>query len=225
MFHLEACIHFQKVKTLILADNKLDGSGTLVLHCFGQSNGLCTHGRTGFLTDEWRRGFLNHLLVPTLDGALTLVEKYHMTVLITQDLNFYVTRFFNKFFNEHAVITKTVAGLIATRCEALQCFLVSERHTQPFSAPARRGFDHHRVANALRDGYRFISTLDGLVVAWNGVDIGLLSQLLRGNFVPHGGNGVVLGPNENQSFVFASLGKCLVFAQKSITGMDGLCPC
>ena len=70
-----------------------------------------------------------------------------MTMRVTQHLNFNVARFFHKFFDEHAVIAKAVAGLIATRSKALVGIFVIESHAQALATTASRGFDHHRVAN------------------------------------------------------------------------------
>ena len=41
----------------------------------------------------------------------------------------------------------------------------------------------------------------------DGVDVGLLGQFFRGNFVAHGRNGRVFGPNKNQAFFFTPFGK------------------
>ena len=112
MLHLQTGVHLQEIKALVFANHKLHSSCTLVFHRFGQSHGLCPHGCAGFVADEWRRRFFNHFLVTALNRAFTLVQKHHIAVCVAQQLDFNVTRFFDKFFNEHAVVAKTVARFI-----------------------------------------------------------------------------------------------------------------
>ena len=52
VFDLESGIHLQKVKALVLANDKLDRTRALILNGFGQSNGLSTHGCPGFIADK-----------------------------------------------------------------------------------------------------------------------------------------------------------------------------
>ena len=66
MFHLQAGIHFQKIKILIRANNKLNRASRLILHRFSQLNGLLTHGGACFVADKRAWGFFQHFLMAPL---------------------------------------------------------------------------------------------------------------------------------------------------------------
>ena len=53
VLHLQAGIHFQEIKILVLADHKLHCTRVLVINGLGQSHRLLTHGLAGRFADEW----------------------------------------------------------------------------------------------------------------------------------------------------------------------------
>jgi hypothetical protein len=53
------------------------------------------------------------------------------------------------------------------------------------------------------------------VVTWNGVHLGFVGQLLRRNFVAHGGNGKVARADEGNALVFAAFREMLRFQTRS----------
>src|ERR1035437_4253209 len=114
----------REVEALVFADHKLHRTGAFVLDGFGQGHGLFTHGFAGGIRNKGGWRFFNHLLVAALDGAFALIEVDHVAKTVTNQLDFDVTRFFNKLFDEYAVITKAVACLIAATGEAFKRFLV-----------------------------------------------------------------------------------------------------
>ena len=131
---------------------------------------------------------------------------------VAQDLNFDVVRLLHKFFNKDAVIAKAVAGFVLAGGKAFERFFVVIGHAQALASTAGRGFDHDGVADAFGNIHRFFGRFNGVVVTRNGVDLGFVGQLFRGNFVAHGRNGVGLGADEGNAFFFAALGKGFVFA-------------
>ena len=133
VFDLQAGIHLEEIKTLVFTNHKLHGTCTLVFHGLGQSHGLCTHGRACFFADEGRWRFFNHFLVSALYGAFALVQKHHVAVCVTQQLDFNVTRLFDKFFNKDTVVTETVARFVTARGEAFVSFFVVVGHGQAFA--------------------------------------------------------------------------------------------
>ena len=221
MLHLQAGVHFQKVKTLVLADHKFDCARALVLHRLSQQHGLLAHGFARGLADERTGRLFNHFLVAALNRALTLVQVNHVAMAVTDQLNLNMAWLFNEFFNEDTVVTKAVFGLITATGETLESFLVVEGDAQAFATAASAGFDHHRVANALCNLYRFLGGFDGIVDPRDAVDTSSTSQLLGLDLVAHGGNRVMLGANEDQAFFFHPLGKASVFTQKSVARVHG----
>ena len=205
MLHLQAGVHFQKVKALVFADDKFHRTRALVLHGFGQQHGLLAHRLTRSVCDEGRRRFFNHLLVAALNGALALIEVNHMAVAVADQLDFDMARLFHKLFNEHAVVAKAAARFIAAGGKAFKRLFVVVRHPQTLAATARAGLDHHRVSNALRNFNRFFRRFNRVVHAGYAVDACRSRQLFRFNLVTHGRDGVVLGANKNDALFFNPL--------------------
>ena len=145
--------------------------------------------------------------MPTLDRAFAFIQKNNVPVCVAQHLNFNVPGLFHELFNEHAVIAKTVAGLIATRGKSFMGFFVVERNPQALAPTAGRSFDHHRVTDGLGNFDRFLGAFNRFVVPRNGIDLGFLRQFFRRDFVAHGGNGMVLGSDKNQAFFFTLFGE------------------
>ena len=107
---------------------------------------------------------------------------------VAQHLNFDMARFLNKLLDEHTVVAKAVARFVAAGRKAFKRFLVVEGHAQALAAAARRGFDHHRVADALGNFDGFLSRLNRVVHAGNAVHACSASQFLGLDLVAHGGN-------------------------------------
>ena len=144
---------------------------------------------------------------------------------VAQDLNFNVPWFFHKFLNEDAVITKGVKGFVFAGRKTFKGFFVVGCHTQAFATAACRSFDHDGIADAFGNVDRSFCRGNGVVVTRNGVHLGFVGQLLRRNFVAHGGNGEVARADEGDALVFTTFRKCFVFRQETITWMNGLRAC
>ena len=186
MLYLQPCIHFQKIETLVLAHHELHRAGALVLHGFGKQHGLLPHGFSRRVSDERRRRFFNHFLVAALDGAFALIEVDHVALAVTNQLDLDVTRFFDKLFDEHPIITKAVARLIAATGKAIKRLLVVAGHTQALATATGGRLDHHRVANALGNFNSSLRRFNCIVNARYAIDTGSASQFFRFNLVAHG---------------------------------------
>ena len=219
---LQAGVHLQKVKALVLADHKLHRARALVVHGLGQRDCLLAHGFAGRVADKGRWRFFNHLLVAALDRAFALVQIQHIAVGVADQLDLDVARLFDEFFNEHAVIAKTVACLVAATSEAFESLFVVVGHAQPLTAAARAGLDHDGVTDAFGNFDRALRQLNRIVDAGDAVHTRLARQLLGLDLVAHGGNRMVLGADENNALSLTALGELGVLAQKAIAGMDGL---
>ena len=144
---------------------------------------------------------------------------------VAQDLNFNVSWFLHKFLNEDAVVTKGVKGFVFAGRKTFKGFFVVGCHAQAFATAACRSFDHDGIAYAFGNLDRSFCRFNGIVVTRNGVHLGFVGQLLRSNFVAHGGNGKVARADEGNALVFAAFRKCFVFRQETIAWMNGLCAC
>jgi hypothetical protein len=73
--YLQACVHLEEVKVLVLVYKKLDGTGGLVLDSLGELHCLLAHLRMDFAADCHARSLFNHFLVAPLNGALSLQSR------------------------------------------------------------------------------------------------------------------------------------------------------
>ena len=222
MLHLQPGVHLQKVKALVPAHHKLHCAGTLVIDRTGQRHRLLAHGLAGGVADERAGRLLDHLLVAALDRALALVEVQQVAVAVANQLDLDMTRLLDKFFNEHPVVAKAVARLIAAAGETLQRLLVVGGHAQALAAAAGAGLDHHRVTDAAGDFNRALGRLDGAVDAGNAVDAGHQREFFGFDFVAHGRNRVVLWADEDNACLFGPARKIGVFAEETVARVHRL---
>jgi hypothetical protein len=224
MLHLQPGVHLEEVEALVGADHELHRAGTLVLHRLGQRHRLLAHRLARGVADEGRRCLLDHLLVPALDAALALVQVHHVAVRVAQHLDLDVARLLDELLDEHAVVAEAVARLVAARREAVGGVLVVEGHAKTLATAAGTGLDHHRVADVARDLHRLLRRVDGVVPSRDGVDARLPGQLLGRDLVAHGRDAVVLGADEDETFVLHPAREGFVLGQEAVAGMDGLGP-
>ena len=126
------------------------------------------------------------------------------------------------FFDQHGIVTKAVFGFAfagGQRGVEIGCLL---HHTHAFTATASAGLDEHRVADSLGFTLQQIRVLVHAVVTGYQRYPCLLHQLFRSRLEPHGANGQRRRPDEHQTRICAGLGKSIVFAQKTIPGVNRL---
>ncbi len=222
VFHLQAGVHFEEVERLVLPNNKLNRTGRLILHRFSQRHSLFTHGLTGGRVDERRRCFFDHLLVTALNRAVTFVQIHDVAVRVTQHLNFDMAWLFNKFLDKDAIITKSILGFVLARGEPFVGFLIIEGNTQPLAATARRGLDHDRVTNAFGNFNRLFRRVDWIVVTRNGINLGFVGQLFRGDLIAHRFQCVDLRSDEDDAVGFELLAEFGVFREEAVARVNCL---
>ena len=100
--------------------------------------------------------------------------------------------------------------------------LLHGAHT--FSAAARRGFDQHRVADALCLFLQESRILRLAMIPGDQGNARVLHDRLGLTLRSHGANGAGGRADEDQTGSAACLGKSCVLRQKPIAGMNGLRP-
>ena len=117
---------------------------------------------------------------------------------------------------------KLLRASLRQRGEALEGFLVVEGHAQALAAAAGRGLDHHRVADVLGDLDRALGRFDRVVPARDGVDLGLVRQLLRGDLVAHRRDRIVLRADEDDALFLDLAAKASFSRQEAVARMHRL---
>ena len=141
---------------------------------------------------------------------------------VADELNLDMARLLDKFLDEHTVIAKTVACLVAAAREALKRLLVIEGHAQALAAAAGTGLDHDRITDALGDFDRKLSRFNCIIDTGDAVHARRTRELFGLNLVAHRGNGVMLGADEDNALFFHAFGKPGVFAQETVAGVHRL---
>ena len=151
MLDLQAGVHFKEIEALVLAGDEFDRAGGIVIHGLGERDGLLAHLLAGFLVEQRRRGFLDHLLVAALDGAFALAEIDDIAVLVAQHLDFDMARVDDEFFHEDAVVAERALGFGLGARKAFGDFLAGLGDAHALAAAAGGGLENHRIADAVGD--------------------------------------------------------------------------
>ena len=80
------------------------------------------------------------------------------------------------------------------------------------AAAASRGFEHHRVADLVRNFHGLVGVFDQTHIARHGRDTRLLSNLFGGDLIAHLFNGANGRADESHAYSVKRLGKLAVFA-------------
>ena len=136
MLNLNPGIHLHEIEVLILIQKEFNGSRVLISHCLGCLYSGVAHGFSQAGGNHITGGFLQHLLVASLDGAVTLSQMYHIAVLVGHDLEFHMPWLFNVFLNIHGVVGKSLNRFHLSRVEQLRKVLLAPGNPHALTAAA-----------------------------------------------------------------------------------------
>ena len=122
-----------------------------------------------------------------------------MAVGVTEDLHLDVARLGEIALEEDRRVTERGLRLAARGLERVGEILGPLDDAHALAAAAGGGLDHHRVTDVTRNLDRALGRFDGVVPAGDGVDLGFVGQLLGGDLVAHGSNGVGTRANEGDA--------------------------
>ncbi len=146
VFDLKSRVHLDEV-VLVARKQELDRPRVAIADFTREAHGRCAEFVTQIRIEVWRRRQLEHLLVSTLNRAVSLIEMNDMPMLVGEDLDFDMLRSIDEFFDEDLVISKRAARFSARRLEGLDEFGLARNGAHPAPAAAARSLDHDRVAD------------------------------------------------------------------------------
>ncbi len=222
MLDLQTGVHFQEVKTLVLAGDEFDGAGGVVVHRFCQRDRLLAHLAPRRFIEQRRRRFLDDLLVAALDRAFALAEINDVAMLVAEHLDFDVPGVDDEFFDEDAIVAERRLGFRARQLESLGDLGGAVGDAHALAATASGSLDHHGIADVARDLHRLLVVLDDAEMAGDGRDPCPRRGLLGFDLVAHRGDCAGVRPDEGEAGGGQRLRKCLALGEKSVAGMDGL---
>src|SRR6185436_9901121 len=92
MFHLEARVHLHEVIAVVLIEEKLDGTGIVILDSLGNGDGRLAHFGTETRGENQGWGNFDEFLMPALNRAIAFTQMDDISVPVGQDLKFDVMR-------------------------------------------------------------------------------------------------------------------------------------
>src|SRR5262249_17783124 len=106
MLDLQSRVHFEEIKTLVLAGYELDRAGGIVADRLGELDRLFAHLPARLRIEQRARRLLHDLLITSLDRAFALAEVNDVAVLVAEHLNLDVARIDDEFFDEYAIVAE-----------------------------------------------------------------------------------------------------------------------
>ena len=222
MLHLDARVHLDEIELPGVVKQELDGPGAHVVDRLGRPHRSLAHPRAQLGRERRRRGLLDQLLMPALDGAVPLAEMHHPSAGVAEDLELDVARPFNAALQIDAAVAERRLGLGARRGEVPQkgAFVPGDSHPLPSAACA--GLDHDRIPDLPGHLQRLAFVGHRSFRTGNDRDAGGAHRLAGDGLVPHGANLVRRGPHEHQIGAVADLRELRVLGQEAVSRVHRL---
>ena len=149
MFNLQPRIHFKKRKRTVRREQKFDRSRTLVPGGPCDSDSFAMQCRPRFRRERLRRTFLNQFQETPLDRTFPFKEMNAVSVPISEDLNFDMSRSFDVSLDIDALIPKIPPGLAAGYSQRRIELAPGGDDVHAFPATTLCGLDDNRQGEVL----------------------------------------------------------------------------
>ena len=106
MFYLQSRVHLKEIKIFVLVNQELDCSSGVVPTCLCKVKSLCSHFLPCLRVHEGRWCLLDDLLISSLNRAFPLRQVYIVTMLVSKNLEFDVSRILDVLLDEDSSISK-----------------------------------------------------------------------------------------------------------------------
>ena len=220
MLDLNAGIHLDKIVVFILVDQELQSS------CIGISDMLCDRDSVAvkffldFLGNRESGSELDNFLIASLQGAVTLKQMCHISVLIGQDLDFDVLGIDQEFLHEDVAVAEGLECFGFDQVKVDADFFDSIAASHASSAAAGSCFENDRETEFHRQLLGFFTALERLLGSGSGRYIAVQRHLLGTELVAHHIQDLGSGSDEFDAGLFAGAREITVFGKKSVSGVD-----
>ena len=217
---LNAGIHLDKIVVFILVDQELQSS------CIGISDMLCDRDSVAvkffldFLGNRESGSELDNFLIASLQGAVTLKQMCHISVLIGQDLDFDVLGIDQEFLHEDVAVAEGLECFGFDQVKVDADFFDSIAASHASSAAAGSCFENDRETEFHRQLLGFFTALERLLGSGSGRYIAVQRHLLGTELVAHHIQDLGSGSDEFDAGLFAGAREITVFGKKSVSGVD-----
>src|SRR5690606_10391681 len=221
VLNLEPRVHLKEVEVAVLIHEELNRARVDVVHRLGCRHRYPAHPLAQVGIHDGRRGLLQQLLVPALDGTLALAQVDHIAVAVREDLHFDVARALDELFQIDRALAKGRLRLAAGGLQRRPEVLGPLDAPHALAAPARRRLDEQWVADQPGG---VCQVFVGQVQLGAGHDghARPLDRLTGENLIAHRADGAGRRADERDALVDASLCELRALGQKAIAGVDGV---
>ena len=141
---------------------------------------LALHG-----VEHGRGGFLDHLLVPALQGAVALAQMHDAALAVADHLHLDVARMVEEALDIDPVVAERGAGLVARHAHGVAQLVLVPDHRHAAPAATRHRLDQHGKADLVGELDRLGLAADRPVAAGDGRDAELPGRGLGDDLVAH----------------------------------------
>ena len=222
MLDLQSRIHLQKEERFTCIEEEFDRPRIHISRRTRRHDRRVAETLAQLRRDGGRGRFLDHLLVPSLDGAFALAERDDGAIRVREDLHLDMARADDEAFEQYAVIAESAMGRAPCRRKAIRKLgrLVDLAH--PHATATRDRLDQQRVADTLRFGSERRVRLVIAGVAGDGRHARRLHQPLRARLVTHRADRRSGWPDEDESGIRDGLRESRVLGEEAIAGVNRL---
>src|SRR4029434_107754 len=160
-----------------------------------------------------------------LDGALTLSQVHHVTVMIADDLELDVSRALQVFLDVNVAISECRFGLPLGRPQGVRKLACRADDAHAAPSAASHGFDDDGVPDVLDDLERVLFVRHRTITARQHWYAGLLHRSLRARLVAEELDHARVGTDEPDVAGFADFSKVGALRQETVPGMDRVGTC
>ena len=222
MFHLNPGIHFHKIKFPFRAYDIFDGAGVGISHRFGRQYRIFIHFLPDAVVNGRGRGFLDKLLMVSLNGTVPFPQGHHIPLGVCHDLDLHMAGILDITFQVHGIVPKCIGRLPLGQVELELKLFLAAGHPHPFAPSAGRSLDYHRIPDFLRHflpGFRVIYRIP---CPRNHRHARVHHGLPCLGFIPHLVDYIRIRPDKGQAVFFTFPDKGAVFREEAEPRMDGI---
>lgn len=162
VFDLDTGVDLNKVVSVLLVNQELGGTGITIVDGLGQLDGIGQDRVTNVGGKVLCWGNLNDLLVPSLHGAVSLVQVNDVAVVVTEKLHLDMLGLIKEALNEDSSVTKSGLGLGSRAFERFLkiLFLADDPHTTATTSIS--SLDDDREAVGIGEGLDSLEVINSI---------------------------------------------------------------
>ncbi len=193
---LDSGVDLNEVVAVLLVDKELGGTGIAVVDGLGELDSVGENGVSGLDGEILGGRNFDHLLVATLDGAITLVQMNNVSVVITKKLDLNVLGLVKEALDKDGTVTEGRLGLGGGTLEVLLETLGLADDTHTTATTAVGGLDDDGESILVGEGLDLLEAFDGTLGTRDDRDVSSDSELSGRDLVAKGVNDIRRGADK-----------------------------